>query len=177
MSSRNLPSFGHFGQPLPPSTMTSFVHGPGQGWVVASASNCRAGNAGHGAVHAHGPAIWTPFPSSSSSALRLPLFSSLSSPFSIVAASLRLTGTSRRWRAVAVHKTPNLEPTPTGKEFPSLRFLRSKMATSNSNAGSHSSITYNSMTPQFVGRSHLHFERLGLGDLVRDLGVVQRFGK
>ena len=90
---------------------------------------------------------------------------------------LRLTGTSRRWRAVAVHKTPNLEPTPTGKEFPSLRFLRSKMATSNSNAGSHSSITYNSMTPQFVGRSHLHFERLGLGDLVRDLGVVQRFGK
>ena len=143
------------------------------GWWLVRAT---AGNAGHGAARAHGPAIWTPFPSSSS-ALRLPLFSSLSSPFSIVAASLGLTGTSRRWRAVAVHKTPNLEPTPMGKEFPSLRFLRSKMATSNSNAGSHTSITYNSMTPQFVGGSHLHFERLGLGDLVQDLGVVQRFGK
>ena len=41
----------------------------------------------------------------------------------------------------------------------------------------HPSLIINSMTPQFVGGSNLHFERLGLGDLVRDLGVVQRFGK
>ena len=78
---------------------------------------------------------------------------------------------------MAVHTTPNLEPTPTGNEFRSLRFLRSKMSTSNAIAGSPSSITKDFMTPQFVGGSHLHFERLG--DLIRRCSWIlhQRLGK